>query len=89
MPGVQPLEPGATIGILGGGQLGRMLALAAAKLGLAQRLARAKEKLAWVESAAYRASLRGTIGADPLGESPQGMAVRTQTQEQEELKLAS
>ena len=62
---------------------------AAAKLGLAQRLARAKEKLAWVESAAYRASLRGTIGADPLGESPQGMAVRTQTQEQEELKLAS
>ena len=29
-----PLEPGATIGILGGGQLGRMLALAAARLGL-------------------------------------------------------
>lgn len=29
-----PLEPGATIGILGGGQLGRMLALAAANLGL-------------------------------------------------------
>ena len=29
-----PLAPGATIGILGGGQLGRMLALAAAKLGL-------------------------------------------------------
>ena len=28
------LVPGATIGILGGGQLGRMLALAAAKLGL-------------------------------------------------------
>ncbi|KQN77158.1 5-(carboxyamino)imidazole ribonucleotide synthase [Devosia sp. Leaf64] len=28
------LRPGATIGILGGGQLGRMLALAAAKLGL-------------------------------------------------------
>lgn len=30
----QPLSPGATIGILGGGQLGRMLALAAARLGL-------------------------------------------------------
>ena len=30
----EPLRPGATIGILGGGQLGRMLALAAAKLGL-------------------------------------------------------
>ena len=29
-----PLPPGATIGILGGGQLGRMLALAAAPLGL-------------------------------------------------------
>jgi 5-(carboxyamino)imidazole ribonucleotide synthase len=29
-----PLAPGAIIGILGGGQLGRMLALAAAKLGL-------------------------------------------------------
>ncbi len=29
-----PLLPGATIGILGGGQLGRMLALAAAQLGL-------------------------------------------------------
>jgi 5-(carboxyamino)imidazole ribonucleotide synthase len=28
-----PLSPGATIGILGGGQLGRMLALAAARLG--------------------------------------------------------
>jgi 5-(carboxyamino)imidazole ribonucleotide synthase len=29
-----PLKPGATIGVLGGGQLGRMLALAAARLGL-------------------------------------------------------
>ena len=28
------LPPGSTIGILGGGQLGRMLALAAARLGL-------------------------------------------------------
>ena len=28
------VEPGATIGILGGGQLGRMLALAAARYGL-------------------------------------------------------
>ena len=30
----RPLPPGSTIGILGGGQLGRMLALAAARLGL-------------------------------------------------------
>jgi 5-(carboxyamino)imidazole ribonucleotide synthase len=29
-----PLSPGATIGILGGGQLGRMLAMAAAQLGM-------------------------------------------------------
>jgi 5-(carboxyamino)imidazole ribonucleotide synthase len=32
--GVFPLPPGSTIGILGGGQLGRMTALAAARLGL-------------------------------------------------------
>jgi 5-(carboxyamino)imidazole ribonucleotide synthase len=32
-PSPFPLAPGATIGILGGGQLGRMLALAAARLG--------------------------------------------------------
>lgn len=30
----RPLSPGATIGILGGGQLGRMLAMAAAQLGM-------------------------------------------------------
>ena len=28
-----PLQPGAVIGILGGGQLGRMLSMAAARLG--------------------------------------------------------
>jgi 5-(carboxyamino)imidazole ribonucleotide synthase len=33
MASVFPLPPGSTIGILGGGQLGRMLALAAARLG--------------------------------------------------------
>ena len=31
---LQPVQPGMSIGILGGGQLGRMLALAAAELGL-------------------------------------------------------
>lgn len=30
---IQPLPPGSTIGILGGGQLGRMLAMAAAQIG--------------------------------------------------------
>jgi 5-(carboxyamino)imidazole ribonucleotide synthase len=29
-----PVAPGGTIGIVGGGQLGRMLAMAAARLGL-------------------------------------------------------
>ncbi len=33
MPAPHPLPPGSTIGILGGGQLGRMTALAAARLG--------------------------------------------------------
>jgi 5-(carboxyamino)imidazole ribonucleotide synthase len=32
-PSLFPLPPGSTIGVLGGGQLGRMLALAAARLG--------------------------------------------------------
>ncbi len=32
------LPPGSTVGILGGGQLGRMLAMAAARLGLAARI---------------------------------------------------
>jgi len=34
MPSEAPLPPGSTIGILGGGQLGRMLSLAAARLGM-------------------------------------------------------
>jgi len=34
MSDLAPLAPGSTIGIVGGGQLGRMLALAAARLGL-------------------------------------------------------
>jgi 5-(carboxyamino)imidazole ribonucleotide synthase len=34
MTAIEPLPPGSTIGILGGGQLGRMLALAAARLGM-------------------------------------------------------
>jgi 5-(carboxyamino)imidazole ribonucleotide synthase len=34
MPAHEPLPPGSMVGILGGGQLGRMLSLAAARLGL-------------------------------------------------------
>lgn len=61
---------------------------AAARLSLPQRLAQAKEKLAWVESAAYRASLRGTIGADPLGESPCDVATNFESEDQYSLRLA-
>ena len=34
----QSLMPGATVGIIGGGQLGRMLAMAAARLGYRNRV---------------------------------------------------
>ncbi|MFN3613401.1 MAG: hypothetical protein ACK4WC_02420, partial [Rubrimonas sp.] len=37
MSELSPLPPGSTVGILGGGQLGRMLAIAAARLGLRAR----------------------------------------------------
>lgn len=38
MSDLNPLPPGSTVGILGGGQLGRMLAIAAARLGLRARI---------------------------------------------------
>lgn len=41
---MDPLAPGSTIGILGGGQLGRMLAAAAAKLGFATHILCPDEK---------------------------------------------
>ncbi len=37
-----PLKPGDTIGILGGGQLGRMLAMAAARLGFRTQVSRSR-----------------------------------------------
>jgi 5-(carboxyamino)imidazole ribonucleotide synthase len=65
------LPPGATLGILGGGQLGRMLAMAAARLGLhahifdpdpaapAAEVARAATCAAWDDSAALAAFAAG------------------------------
>lgn len=38
MPPADPAPPGSTLGILGGGQLGRMLAMAAAELGIRTRI---------------------------------------------------
>ena len=66
-----PLPPGATIGILGGGQLGRMLAMAAARLGLrthvldpgadgpAAQVATASTQAAWEDAEAVRRFAEG------------------------------
>ena len=50
------LPPGSTIGILGGGQLARMLALAAAQLGLKSHIyAPEADKMKYYKSAEYLA----------------------------------
>ena len=51
-----PLAPGSTIGVLGGGQLGRMLALAAARLGFDVAILTPE-----VQSCAVRVAARGII----------------------------
>lgn len=65
--GFERILPGGTVGILGGGQLGRMLALAAARLGMkvhvyepgaeppAAQVANAVTRAAWDDEAALRA----------------------------------
>jgi 5-(carboxyamino)imidazole ribonucleotide synthase len=58
MSALQALPPGSTIGILGGGQLARMLALAAAPLGLNCHIF-APEK----DSPAFQVSAAHTTGA--------------------------
>ena len=66
---MDPLPPGATIGLLGGGQLGRMLAVAAARLGYrahvyepgappAAQVASAHTDAAWDDAAALAAFAR-------------------------------
>jgi 5-(carboxyamino)imidazole ribonucleotide synthase len=67
----QPVAPGGTIGILGGGQLGRMLALAAADLGLSTHIyspeadspafavARAHTRAGWTDETALAAFASG------------------------------
>ncbi|MGH6821262.1 MAG: ATP-grasp domain-containing protein, partial [Methylocella sp.] len=54
----KPLAPGATIGILGGGQLGRMLALAAARLGFKCHIYAPE-----AGSPAFQVSAAHTVGA--------------------------
>ncbi len=53
-----PLPPGSTIGILGGGQLGRMLALAAARLGLKSHIYAPE-----ADSPAFEVTNRSTMAA--------------------------
>lgn len=57
-PDVQPLSPGATIGIVGGGQLGRMSALAAARLGYRCHILTPEH-----DSPAAQVSAGATVGA--------------------------
>ena len=65
-----PLPPGSTIGILGGGQLGRMLALAAARLGfdvaVLEREADSRRPAAW-PPAPWSRRLRRPGGAGGAG----------------------
>ena len=55
---LQPLPPGSTIGILGGGQLGRMLALAASRLGFKSHIYSDDP-----DSPAFEVTSRATHGA--------------------------
>ena len=52
----EPLPPGSTVGILGGGQLGRMLAIAAAELGFRTHVFSPEE-----DSPAFQVSSDGTL----------------------------
>ena len=53
-----PLPPGSTIGILGGGQLGRMLAVAASRLGLKTRIYSDKD-----DAPAFDVATEATVGS--------------------------
>lgn len=66
-----PLPPGSTIGILGGGQLGRMLALAAARLGLKTHIfsASSDDPASQVSTYQTSASFDDTQALTTFGES--------------------
>ncbi len=60
----EPLQPGATVGIFGGGQLGRFLALAAAKLGFRTAIYAPEEESPAFQVASHRfAAPYGDAGA--------------------------
>lgn len=81
-----PLPPGSTIGILGGGQLGRMLALAAARLGLRCHIFSPDP-----ESPAFDVSAAHTIAdfADAAALNAFGRAVDVVTYEFENVDVAA
>jgi 5-(carboxyamino)imidazole ribonucleotide synthase len=81
----EPLAPGATIGILGGGQLGRMTALAAARLGY-----RAHVFCPEADAPASQVSAATTRGAydDPAAQARFAAAVDVITYEFENIPLA-
>ena len=80
----KPLKPGSTIGILGGGQLGRMLAIAAARLGFrvhiyepaafppAGAVAAEVTRAAYDDKAALRAFAPGSVFRAPAGSTGGG-----------------
>ena len=65
MSSVAPLKPGDTVGILGGGQLGRMLAIAAAQLGLRTHIFAPEEESPAAEVSGHR-TRAGYTDADAL-----------------------
>jgi 5-(carboxyamino)imidazole ribonucleotide synthase len=82
----EPLAPGATIGILGGGQLGRMLALAAARLGM-----RCHVFCPDADSPAFDVAAARTVAAfdDPAALEAFGRAVDVVTYEFENVPVAA
>jgi len=63
------LAPGATVGILGSGQLGRMLAMAALKIGLRCHIYAPEAEAPAYDAASartHRRALRRRGGASPL-----------------------
>jgi 5-(carboxyamino)imidazole ribonucleotide synthase len=86
MTSAEPLPPGSTVGILGGGQLGRMLALAAARLGMKTHIFCPD-----TDSPAFEVTPRKTVAAydDEAALAAFAAAVDVVTYEFENVPLAS
>jgi 5-(carboxyamino)imidazole ribonucleotide synthase len=62
---MRTIAPGATIGILGGGQLGRMMALAAAQLGYSAHVYAPEPREASVAAQVSAAYTQGAMTTKP------------------------